>query len=325
MAAPNEVDEAAAKAFAAANNRSQSWGGALRDFLCFFYYQKLPSVGDRQLSLRGLLLTLLRASIFVALASTPIWRGIGKADFEFSAADGWRISIVALLLLSGWGLDRMLAKKARSSLAEKLETDASVYLADTLRRINELSGDTNTSSKEELTALFRDILKCIEYKVRLYLHKSDKYYFNVSLITFSDNGNVASVRARSNQKRKSVDNLDARKTAAYYMAESQRVKIINDFRRQKIFPNRGLSASDAPYRSILFLPLEPIIISVDEESKQVCQAVVTIDSEKPYEFWSVTDTNLEIQMRPFLDELRMALSGQKCGVPITKPGIGSLG
>lgn len=326
MSANKTVDVASANEFAAADNKPSSWTSAFGELLCYLYHQKLPSVGDPHVSITGAGLVVLRSAVLVLLASTPIWRQLGKEEFEFSRQDIFLVLFVAFLLLVNWGVDRLLNKKARSKLADKLETDASLNLADTLRRINTLSGGLSKSkhSEEELTALLRDILKCIEYKIRLFLQKADKYYFNVSLITFSNAGATACVRARSNQRRRTVDDLRSEDTVAYYIARFQRVKIINDFQRQKIFPARGLSADAAPYRSILFLPLEPIVVKSGSESQKLCQAVVTVDSEKPYEFWSATETNIEIQMRPFLDELRMALAGHKSGVPINDCTDGSV-
>jgi hypothetical protein len=126
------------------------------------------------------------------------------------------------------------------------------------------------------------------------------------------------IMARSNNVRRLVANRKADQSAAYYAAKTHMVKVIHDFSKSTIFPRRGLSEESLPYRSILLLPLNPVPVTIPagDSSRRICRAVVSIDSQRAYEFYGTATTDIQVQMRPFLSVINMMLTGQEEGVPV---------
>jgi len=58
------------------------------------------------------------------------------------------------------------------------------------------------------------------------------------------------------------------------------------------------------YKSILLVPLLENV----ERNKYRCMGVVTIDSERPYEFWGGRDERIVIAIKPYLNLLTLTLT-----------------
>jgi hypothetical protein len=258
-----------------------------------------------------------RLITILALASAVIWRRIGDPNFALTLTDVVLIGVMAIFLFIGWAVDRASGRKQSRGLTEHLEQNVSIDLARAIDKMSQfIEWFSKDIAKDILQEQFRDILRCMEHKIRIYLQREDSLYFNVSLLVFTgSDGQLLTIKERSRQIRSLVANRDATQFAAYYAAKMQKVKVFHDFPKNPIFPQRGLSEESLPYRSILLLPLDPVTIAADDPRK-ICRAVVSIDSQRPYEFWGTATNDIQVQMRPFLSIINMMLTEQAEGVPV---------
>lgn len=251
-----------------------------------------------------------RLLALVVVSTATVWLPWFKGSEHLSIAHWVAAVVLAIFVVTAWFIDRFVSRRKAIKLTEKLSETESVKLAFVLNRLSGLT--VVNASSTDIEMLCTRILECMELRVRLYLRREDKDYFNVSFLVFHGNdGKKLDIKARSNLKRKLGTNIDASQSAAYYIAKFNKVRAIHDFSQNNIFPARGLSEDTLPYRSILLLPCTPDHPCDDGR----CKAVVSIDSEKPYEFWGVATTDLQTQMRPYLNLLSMMLARHSYGVP----------
>lgn len=220
---------------------------------------------------------LLQLILIVAIASAPYWPAVFEgrtpekrlAPYYFGAA-------VALLFLKYLVTEVASAARRR----EKVENHQERTALEQRTLFNDILPLATTPVPDFSNAAFMDVLRrtllTILYTVKEVTDCIDNEYFQVALLVFQP-GNKIEVVARSGGPRQIHSSAKREDAMAYHVAAARlEWKNVPDLKRDSVFPFRGLSESDCPYRSILFIP-----ISYEDGS---C-AVLTIDSSRPYEFW----------------------------------------
>lgn len=214
--------------------------------------------------------------------------------------------VIALFLQ--WSINRSGIKKKqsidRANEEQKLALNLGKVVSKIVDHANLKKNPAALAHQEESVSL---VLKCIEHRIRLSLNKPQFGYFSVSLLTASSENQqlFISVKDRSNDRREKGARTLASNTLAYYVAnQGRQIKIEHDFYKNRVFEIRGIYSSEKPpYRSILILPLP----YKEKNGNRSCQGIVTIDCEKPFEFWSVDEDQIQILIWPFLHLLDLLL------------------
>lgn len=131
-------------------------------------------------------------------------------------------------------------------------------------------------------ALIKILLDCTRTRFRILSNDYINPYIEVSLVIFrkKENKIIGSIVCRSNDVRPTDIEKSAEDFIAYYVARTGKERCLHDFRRGHPFKKEGISQKNAPYRSILFIPILHKFSGVTK-----CIGVVTIDSSRPYEFY----------------------------------------
>lgn len=289
------------------------------DWYAYLYWQWLPRWFDGQFTVNRLLFNLGLFAIVASIALQPIWsKTITDEGLKFDALvsrDYWLSGIVLGLLLFRSIFERVLGTAPHRRRIVDETYHLSLAQGDLFKKLRNQVFDLRrqSSAQHNQQVAQESILKCVENVVILATRKNKWNYFSVNLFIFSgDGGERADLIARSHSGRDLRTDLCAPNLIAFYVAEAQKPFTVNNFGAEDIFPRVSPGTNvRPPYRSILLLP---VLNPYSAETRGNCKAVVTIDSDRPYEFWGSVSTDIEVLVSPYLRLIDLLLSNHTGGV-----------
>lgn len=264
-------------------------------------YVWVPEKFSFKLSAGTLLFSTFRLISLVILGGSPIILKFLYDPISTKLAVGLTLSIVVLLLYN-YFYDAIKKEKRRSRAHQKFNEKLSLIHRESISKLSKFIS-FNKDSKGDVAELVIDILSCIEEGCKEVAGKIEARYFTCNLLLFDGSAQNIYVKARSDRGRALSVKAPVATTMAYFVALSGVAsRAVEDVRREKLFPPRGLSEEKRPYRSVLFLP---IIDGAD--GKKRCVGVVTVDSGSPFEFVHSNAYMFENRIMPFLKLLAIIL------------------
>lgn len=281
---------------------------------CIGAIYSLFRMSDVAINLKGITFTVVRTMIPIVIAATPFLlkqlTGIPLLPQGATLPQwvpGWAASFGLEWLLVIGTLALMLLAKVLDFLKKSIK-DKNKYSKLEHRltmRNSALSGlfsqylirITPHDSKE----IQDQALLCIHDQARLILgHDSD--YLEVSLLVFREGVDdvFIQVENRAIGHRKAKVPKPAQEVMAYYVALTGKEKNINNILSNHPFSKKGISQEKVEYKSILLMP----ILTPSGDS---CLGVVSIDSERPYEFSGGLSQRLVLRSSTYLNILRSTL------------------
>ncbi len=188
------------------------------------------------------------------------------------------------------------------------EQKVALRLSNATRRINEHFSPIQSSSLiSALEEIRNQILVAIREQARIALNYYDDGVLEVSMVVFHDDEcSFIKVCNRAEGIRDTGLPIRANDTMAYYVALTGTVKTVHHFSDGRHpFAPRGLTSDKPRYKSILLVPLLENV----GWNKYRCMGVVTVDSERAYEFWGGRDNRIVIRIKPLLNLLALTLRG----------------
>ncbi|MEB3287710.1 MAG: hypothetical protein VKJ04_09425 [Vampirovibrionales bacterium] len=242
---------------------------------------------------------ILRMLTVFAIPALPVWIAYYYSRAIDSEQAFFQAFVIGLLLVYQWAYDRWIPSSQNAANVIKLEN---MLAASHSQILTDLAEHSRTLSSIDEINLISKVLRCIEIKTRLILREYNALYFQVSLLLFDDEQcKTIKVVARADQSRETGKVVNSEQTIAYYVAKVGAARSVCDLRNHPIFPNKGLSDLKAPYRSILFIPL-----TINRSGKTVCPGVLTIDSDRTFDFWSKRN-HLTTQIMPLVGVVKFLL------------------
>jgi hypothetical protein len=252
--------------------RWESACNAIAHRLCVGFRLRKPTFGTLFKWLANLVLIL-------AIASAPYWPAYFENETpEKKLAPYYFGGAVFLLFLKYFFTEMTSGAKRR----DKVENHQERAALEQRTLFNNMLPLASVPPPNFGDAAFADVVRrtllTILSTVKEVTDCLDTEYFQVSLLLFQPQNRIE-VMARSGGPRAVNRSVKRDQAMAYYVAAQKlEWKNVPDLKRDPVFPFKGLSEPDCPYRSILFIP-----ISYDDSGSSC--AVIAIDSSRPYEFW----------------------------------------
>lgn len=296
--------------------KPENAGEKFRNAVGFLWHHRLPALLSVSLSPIGLVFGVLRLTLFVFCSTGPILLTLLADDHSPGRVEYGVTAAIAVALVISWLYDQQSLRRADTAIRTHEEDQFSINL----NKVVELTAKntplkTGQKPKAGRPEIIGHILKCIEQRARLLKPGRETGHFAVTLLAFSDHGTGPKmiILDRSATGAPTGQTSDATQSMAYYVAtRNARVRTVHDFRRiDPPFEFRSLTHGGEPnYRSIAMLPLPTRQVGGQDR----VLGVVSLDSEKPYEFWSIEQTTLRTALLPFLTYLNLLLDGMYDGV-----------
>jgi len=280
-------------------------------------HQVAPRLIGHKPTIGKFIVICLRAVVVLGIASSVFWIEYAKnKTIDFEAA--WVfVVLLAVFMFVLWTIDRVLAHKKQKRVRRDHDRALARRHYSALRDMTAfmtVRPDAGTTGYME--KFIEALLNCIDHTTRSFLTHYEDLYFETSLLLFLDRtGDKLRIEARAHPYRARGATVSGPDSAAYYVAKAKRDwKAIHDLKTDKIFPNKGLSKSDEPpYRSILLIP---IICPLNDGTGDICKGVVSVDAEKPYEFWGAIGSDLTEQILPYVQLINLLVSETEYGMSV---------
>lgn len=279
------------------------------------WHSLLPKLLGWNLHPGRLIFGSIRFIFFLLLSLGPIWLKVYEAAL---AAEGelpkatWKQAIglsafLSFLLTYNFVYDRIIT----TNKGEKTKRKLLKQLADEVR--GTIAGFSPflrlirpREDQEQVRIARRKVLEWIRKVAQVHVSDYEGACIEVTLLVFADeNGRTMRIEDRTTHARPVGKVITAQEIMAYYVAKSGKHHCVNDFQNDPHpFSKSGLSAHDAPYRSILLIPL----LDTEGGAPDNCLGVVSIDSIQPYHFWPGSGGVLVQKVSPFCSWLAVLLN-----------------
>jgi hypothetical protein len=299
-------------------NKSRSWTSLLRGF-----FGEVLRIADRPVSISGFVAGVISIGVTLLIASAPIWRSVLDEEVTLKSSDIGLVGLMALLLSVRWMVERTRNATRRARLKAALEEREVANVSAVMHFFSEnLRFRTDAINLARRDMLIGHVLKAIRARIAQTIGGVGDEYFAVTLILFGHERcpDKAFIRHRSDDSgnRRSAYGVEVDGCAAFHVTRyGAKVKIEDQFSKNPIFKGKGLSETgNAPYESIVFLPLPPPIDKKEQGEGAVSLGCVTIDCGKPFAFWKVQPTSFPAIIRPYLFLLNMLVFEECEGIGI---------
>lgn len=221
----------------------------------------------------------------VLVVTVPFW--VEYFDGQMKGDAAWCVTAIMAGLVIYSKVYESVDRRTR--LAAGLEYHEKLYHTKMMNCIWSLADQVEIKQTQRAVtardALISHLLDAMRAQARIILQKYDASYFQVTLLLFADpECSTLRVAQRADNARSIGGVVPSNRAMAYFVVKYGRdYRAVNDFHAQSVFPVRSLSdpGSDAPYRSILILPLQ----HVDRNTKKrYAMGAVTIDAGDPFAF-----------------------------------------
>lgn len=280
-------------------DRSLSWRCKLVYLIGAAYWRALPNligIGSG----RGPLLILFLVIAPFLVAATPIWFPYFKSPnpFDIDLAVKTTLALGAVMVLKAIA-DRASLTLAVSTKALKLRFNVAALEANLHKELSEIADLSTHVTGDRERRILQRILAATADEARAHLGYFDDTSFQATLLLFNDAAcqHVRCV-ARAQENRPVGHSVPARDSIAFFWAERfpDRSSSVHDIQTVKIFPPRLSDGNkSSAYRSILILPLA----ERDAEGDSFrLRGVITLDSDRRYEFFGSRRRELESLLEP---------------------------
>lgn len=271
-----------------------------------WWHQKLPAIFASEFTVTGFLLGAGHLAALAAVATSPFWiewttGGSISTTVMFSLS-----GLLILLMVLSWCIEQLgTRRKSRERQRRLMDEYAARHFVINDSLLRAIVPANLTLSEDARVQLCEKVLQCMEHLARMHLKKPDSSYFQVSLLLFDGDGcNKVKIAARARPDRRAGQLIDSAKTIAYFVDQCGRTFVVPDMHAQSVFPREGLTDKQLRYRSILFVPI------ILPNSQSQCCGVVTLDSERPYEFTGPIGDEIATQLMPFMGVVAVLVEGQ---------------
>jgi hypothetical protein len=280
--------------------RGESDPHFLTQFLGACWHKYLPSFFGWNLSLPRLVGGTVRLGFLLGLSLAPIWTKFIEGT---NVLNWWQaIGLAAALsvgLIYCHVYDRLArdrkARKSKAAILQKLSLELCGIMSSLGKAVKPKAKDQETA----IAGLRLKVLQCLHRVAEIHLADYEGTYLEASLLLFNDAScSMMKISERATMQRpvgrtRPVDDL-----MAYFVARSGKHRVVHDFARDHPFAKTGFSGGKARYRSILMIPL----LDSSSVGPDTCVGVVTIDSSRPYHFWSFSypdASDLVVKISPY--------------------------
>ena len=153
-------------------------------------------------------------------------------------------------------------------------------------------------------SIVEDVLSVIEHEVRIFFESYGDIHYCASVLLFNNqNCSEVKIYARSDRSRNEGKVVPANATVAYFSAKFGRHMVIHDILEgSHPFGRSGLSSSELSYRSFLCIP-----VLIPKNGNMDCVGVLTIDSQRAYEFAGGDETDIVTMLKPYCGLLALVI------------------
>lgn len=281
-------------------DHSRSWPCKIRYAIGALVFRCLPTLigaGSGQ----GLFLVVLRILLSFAVAATPVWFAAWLKEPENLDV---RLALWTTLVLGGVMaakavLDYFVSRASIDRKALKLRFQVAALESNLHRELAEITKLADHVNGDKEKEILQRILAAMADQARAHLRYFDDTAFQATLFLFDDEGTGHFLcRARAREDRPVGHRVRCVRSVAFFWAERfpDRSSSVHNIRALSMFPPRlSEGAPRANYRSILILPLADHD-SVGDSFR--LRGVVTLDSDRCYEFFGDRRTDLESLLEP---------------------------
>ena len=131
-----------------------------------------------------------------------------------------------------------------------------------------------------------------------------KHYKACLMLFADDDCKSLCVYERAKNIRPVGVSMPTEETMAYQIMKTKKHYVLYDFLTDHPFDKTGISDPRPTYRSVLFIPL---IQKSTNGEKDSCFGMLTVETEKPYQFWFGEGDRLAIKLAPYEGWLRLIL------------------
>jgi hypothetical protein len=279
-------------------------------FLRGIWYNYLPDLRGKKVSLLNLPFATVRLAFLSLMAPLPIWAKLRESS-DSGATLSWGQAIGGTVLICA-GLsynflyDRVRASHKEKSVRRQLLKKLSLHLSGVIANLAPLVKLRNADCRAEAGSIRKKVLECIRRVAEIHLADLEGVHLEATLLVFDDPAcSQMKILDRTTAERPTGKIVVSNETMAYYVAKSRKHRAVCDFLKDAHpFPKAGLSLPEPPYRSILMIPL----LDTSTGSPDGCFGVVSIDSARPYHFWPGAGDDLVLKVRPYCNWLSLLLT-----------------
>lgn len=248
---------------------------------------------------KGFIFALMRLASLVAISSIPL--AIKCLDGSIQIGWIWVVlSTVLILALQIYNLvyDNMMSHKKVMKNRRGMHTIASLTSSHAIEILNKC---VKTRAKEHCDQhgrlLIQEVLVCVQHILAAHVDE-DVSKTQACLLQFEDEPcNTLCVFERAKHVRPIGVGMPTKDTMAYYIMKTKKHYVLYDFLTDHPFDKSGISDPRPSYRSVLFIP---IIERMGNGSPDVCHGMLTVETEKPYQFWFGEGDRLAVKLAPYV-------------------------
>lgn len=261
------------------------------------FIRKIPRIFGAG-SGRGFALIIGRVLLNLGITATPLWFSwINQPqlrDFGFAA---WTTGILGSLMISKEIFNNLKYHGDVERRAIKLRFQVAALEANLHRELAEITNISHYVNGDKEREILQRILAAMADQARAHLRYFDDTAFQATLFLFDDdNCENFLCRARARDNRPVGHRIPCNRSVAYFWASGfpDRSSSVHDIKVLSMFPPRLSDGSvHTDYRSILILPL-----TVPAGDSLQLRGVITLDSDRRYEFWGAKRAELESLLEP---------------------------
>lgn len=281
-------------------DQSLSWPWKFRYGAGFILWRAIPTLVGAG-SGRGLFLIAAQILLTFAVAATPVWVPSlpwmpGSLDASLAL---WTTLVLGGLMAAKAVFDHFASRAVVDKKAFRLRCQVAALEANLHRELAEITKLADHVKSDKEKEILQRILAAMADQSRAYLRYFDDTAFQATLFLFSDKDlDQFLCRARARDNRPVGHRVRCKRSVAYFWAKRfpDRSSSVHDIKALRIFPQRlSDGAALAEYRSILILPLaerDPVKDSFH------LRGVITLDSDRRYEFFGARRAELESLLEP---------------------------
>lgn len=277
---------------------------AFKIWFQYFLFRTVPRLLEAETTWPSLLRNLLSIMASGYILLMPIYLRHENTNDELHQIF---LMVMPFAFLAQWILGRLfnssVKKKRESAQAKKL----SAVHATLIRRMKgNVKHDFDDATRSQLISM---ALECIVWKTRAALDipgdkANDTFVQSSLMIPVSQNGKLyLKILARDSHHREAGAMALAQDTLAYYVAREGLSKALPDIDALKFVSKKGLTEDRRDYRSVFFHPIK----TRRNDGSHFVKAVVTIDSERKYDFWYKLEELVGRDIAAFVDLIEILI------------------
>jgi hypothetical protein len=281
------------------------------DFVLFRWYLFRRRIHIEDVSIFRIMRMLLRCFTVLFLGAVPlviaIMKGVPETPTLAAANDVkyWMISVVIVQFINWW-----IGTTDSSGLKRKSRNDHQGKAASEVQAVIDLvlqHGSRISFKKRHniLIQIVQGLIDVVEHQVRISFEDYGSVYYCANVLWFTNEKfDEIEILARSDRARGAGVRVKSVGTAAFYAAKLDRHIVVNDITSDRHpFRRKGFSGGYVQYRSFICIP-----ITSPDGASRCCVGVLTIDSQRPYEFSGKAESDIVTMLKPYCSILALVLS-----------------